>query len=57
MGSLHQGLAYQLDLPAPVGTEAMDGTLNPDSPELSFSFVKNAKGVLIRDIRSTEKDL
>lgn len=45
MGILHQGLAYQLGLPAPVGTEAMNGTLNPDSPELSSSFVKNAKGV------------
>lgn len=45
MGILHQGLAYQLDLPAPVGTEAMNGTLTPDSPELSSSFVKNAKGV------------
>lgn len=55
MGILHQGLAYQLDLPVPVGTDAMDGTLNPDSPELSSSFVKNAKGALIRDVGSREK--
>lgn len=52
MGILHWCPDYQLDPPVPVGTKAMDGNLNPDSLELSSSFVKNVKGILIREIRS-----
>lgn len=54
---LHWDPDYQLDPPVLLGTEAMDGTLNPDSLELSSSFVKNVKGVLIREISSRNKDL
>lgn len=55
MGILHQGLGYQLDLPVAVGTEAMNGIMNAGFPELSSSFVKHVKGVLIREVGSRKE--